>query len=80
MDANSLKDFLASELGISESEVDNDTLLFSTGVVDSFALVAMMTFIENETGYLIPPTDITLDNFDSIDRILAYLRNASAIA
>ena len=80
VDANALQQFLTTELGIPDSDVQSDTLLFSTGVVDSFALISLMTFIENETGHFIPPTDITLENFDSIDRIIEYLKSASAIA
>jgi len=77
VDALKLQDFLVDDLGISRSDVGADALLFSTGVVDSFALVTLMTYLERETGRFIEPGDITLDNFDSISRIVNYLKEAA---
>ncbi len=77
MTHDDLRSFLADELGLDPTEIERDTLLFSSGLIDSFALVALMTHIENATGFLIPPTDVKLDNFDSIERILAYLRRVT---
>ena len=69
----SLNDFLVDELAVDPKAITADTLLFSTGLVDSFALVSLMMHIENEGDIFIPPTDVKLENFDSINRILAYL-------
>ena len=68
-----LKQFLEDELGVDVSDITEETLLFSTGVVDSFALVSLMTFIESEAGITISPSDVNLDNFDSMARILRYV-------
>ncbi|MGN6366191.1 acyl carrier protein [Asticcacaulis taihuensis] len=72
-----LRDFLVEELALDGEEITADTLLFSSGLVDSFALVTLMTYIENEGGVTIAPTDVKLENFDSISRILAYLGSAA---
>ncbi len=72
-----LHNFLVEELGVDSGEIKRETLLFSSGLIDSFALVSLMAHIENETGFFIPPTDVKLENFDSIDRILAYLQRAT---
>jgi acyl carrier protein len=72
-----LRDFLVEELALDGEEITADTLLFSSGLVDSFALVTLMTYIENEGGVTIAPTDVKLENFDSISRILAYLESAA---
>ena len=68
-----LYDFLVEELAVDPEEITADTLLFSTALVDSFSLVTLMTYIENESGLFIPPTDVNLENFDSISRILKYV-------
>jgi acyl carrier protein len=68
-----MKDYIVNELGAQDPSLVASTLLFSTGLIDSFALVSLMMFIENETGVLIAPTDVNLENFDSIARILEYL-------
>lgn len=73
-----LRDFLVDELALDGEEITTDTLLFSSGLVDSFALVTLMTYIENEGGVTIAPTDVKLENFDSISRILAYLASSAS--
>ncbi len=71
-----LSQFLQDELAIPADEVDADTPLFSSGLVDSFSLVGLMTFIEIQAGITIAPGDVSLENFDSLGRILAYVRSA----
>ena len=68
-----LMKFLSNDLAIDCSKVNADTLLFSSGLVDSFSLVSIMTYIEDEGGVTISPSDVKLENFDSISRIMAYL-------
>ena len=72
-----LHDFLVEELSIGATDISPDTLLFSSGLVDSFALVTLMTHIENETGHMIAPGDVKLENFDSLSRILEYLNRSA---
>lgn len=73
-----LRNFLIEELALDGEEITADTLLFSSGLVDSFALVTLMTYIENDGGVTIVPTDVKLENFDSISRILAYLASSAS--
>lgn len=68
--------FLSDDLAIETSDIAADTLLFSTGIIDSFALVTLMTYIETEGGVRIAPADVNLANFDSISRILKYVERA----
>lgn len=73
-----LSRFLQDELALQPDEVKADTPLFSSGLVDSFSLVSLMTFIETQTGITIGPADVTLDNFDTLGRILNYVRAMAA--
>jgi acyl carrier protein len=63
--------FIAENGGQTDS-IENDTLLFSSSLLDSFTMVSLIMFIEDEAGIAIPPEDITLDNLDSISTILGY--------
>jgi len=74
-----LSRFIEDELAV-ESELAEDTLLFSSGLIDSFSLVSLMSYIEDEGGVRIAPGDVKLENFDSIGRILAYLDRVTADA
>jgi acyl carrier protein len=66
-----LRRALTSRFGVRVPLTD-DTELFSRGLIDSLNVVELVTFVEGELGRPIPPADITLDNFDSIDRIARY--------
>ena len=70
-----LLNFLSEELAVDRAEINTGTLLFSSGLIDSFALVTLMTYVETEADFLISPMDVNLDNFDSIERILRYISN-----
>ena len=72
----SVVDFLEAELGVDLSGVGNADPLFSSGIVDSFALVTLMMHLEQQGGFRINPGDVTLDNFDTIDRIIAFCSRA----
>lgn len=54
-------------------DVDGDTALFSTGALDSVNQLNLILFIEGEAGITINQMDITLDNFDSVNRIQAFV-------
>ena len=68
--------FFDDELGIDTADITPQSLLFSAGIIDSFALVSLMTYIEDESGIRISPADVNLANLDSIERILAYVDRA----
>lgn len=69
--------FLSDSLDVDLDGLDEDSPLFSTGVIDSFALVSIMTFLESECGIRISPEAVTLDNFDSVNNMLAFVEASS---
>lgn len=73
LSTNKLLAFLDEDAGVDISDVEPGTLLFSSGVVDSFTLVSLMSFIETEASIRVNPLDVNLENMDSIERILAYV-------
>lgn len=75
---NLLKEILEDDLGIELDGIESDTLLFSSGIVDSFALVTLMMRIEQETGLKINPSDVTLENFDSMQRMVSFVERAKS--
>lgn len=72
MTSNDLKQFFRHELGLRDEFAD-DALIFSTGVIDSFAMIELITFIEGRAGIKVAPMEVTLENLDSIDRILSFV-------
>ena len=70
--AEEITRFLDDELAIDVDGIDTQSLLFSTGIIDSFSLVSLITFLEKKCGFRMSPGDVNLDNLDSIERILTY--------
>ena len=58
--------------GATAVQPQDDTELFSTGTIDSFAMVELLVFLEGQIGSKLGPEDISLDNFDTLGRILAF--------
>ena len=73
--AESIIDHLREDSGVETADLTPETLLFSTGLVDSFAMVDLVGFIETRCGAKMKPSDVNLDNLDSIGRILNYVQS-----
>lgn len=72
LSADSLLAFVRDELGIDTSDIDATSELFSEGVIDSLGVLDLVAFVSTEAGIKVLPTEISLENFDTIERILAF--------
>lgn len=67
MDEDKILAFVREHLAASPSMVTGlDQPLISSGIIDSFALVELSVFIEEELGARIPDPDMTVANFDTV--------------
>lgn len=73
LDRQRIVTYLIEELGLPEGETDDEMQLFSTGTLDSFGLVNLIRWIEEQEGIKIRATEVSLDNFDTIARIVAFV-------
>lgn len=64
--------FLRDVLTIDEP-VDEGTPLFSTGLLDSVAMLNVIEFVEQRAKIEVSAGDVTLENFDTPQRIAAYV-------
>ena len=70
-----LLDYLSTNMGVDTGEIDDDTLLFSSMLLDSFSMIDLIMFIEKEANIKVKPTEVNLDNIDSIGRILRFIES-----
>ncbi len=61
----------------SETIAAEDDLLTS-GLLDSMAVMKLITFVEEEFKTAIPPEDMTIEHFMSVETIQAYLQSRNA--
>jgi acyl carrier protein len=72
LDAASLTAFIRDTL-LNGREITSDEDLLLSSLLDSLGVMSLVAFIETQLGATVPPEDITLENFTSVDTILSYL-------
>ncbi len=69
-----LINFIRSEyLSDEDVEITPDTKLISSGLIDSFSLVSLQTYIEREFGKRIPAPRITAESFDTVRQMIEII-------
>ncbi|GAB3253141.1 acyl carrier protein [Chitinimonas naiadis] len=58
---------------LAPGELSSDTALFSAGIIDSLNLIQLVMFVEKQCGIRVPAEDLTLEYWDSVDRIVGYV-------
>jgi acyl carrier protein len=66
-----LKAFFSEKLSVEVLSIDAD--LVQTGILDSLALVELLTCIEKEFGMEISLDDVEIEDFHSIAKIAEYV-------
>ena len=69
-----VRSYLVREL-IRDEDIDlgTDEHIFSSGLLDSFSVTQLILFLEDRFGVRIPAAEVTLDDFDTLARILHLL-------
>ncbi len=73
-----LIDYIMQRFSAKKEDLDNGQLLFSSGLLDSFNMLDVISFIEAQAGITVGPMEVNLDNLDSVDRIIDYVRTRTA--
>lgn len=69
-----LVSFINSEVSTASAPVDPNTDLLLTGAVDSLGVVRITQWLEDECGLGVDPLDVTLENFQTVDRMVSYVK------
>lgn len=74
-----LRDFICAELlRKPDYALGDDEALITGGLIDSFSLVQIGVFIDDEFGVYIPDTDLTVANMDTLNRMAARIAREQA--
>lgn len=55
-------------------ELSEETPLLASGLLDSLGILQLMSFLGEELGIEIADDDFTLDNFETVGSLLAFIR------
>jgi acyl carrier protein len=73
-----LLDYISERARVERTALGADTPLFSNGFLDSIAVLEMTAFIERTSGVRFDVTEISLDNLDSVGRIMNFVKSKTA--
>jgi len=73
-------DYITSELTNEplDDELEAGDDLLGGGILDSMGMMKLILFIENEFGVKVPPEDMVIENFMTVNHITTYLENNKA--
>ncbi len=67
---NKIKEFIIEHFLIKEKEFSDDKMLFKEGVIDSFGFAILLTFLEKEFNIRFNRSEISIENFDTLNHIV----------
>ena len=65
-----IKNEYLDEEDLEDMELDENTPLISSGIVDSFSMVSLKRFLEKKCEITIPDSEATTEAFDTVTSIL----------
>jgi len=71
----SIEQFILEELlfSTSDKEMDPDESLISSGVIDSLAILRLITFVEETFGVTVEDAEVVPENFETINIIAEFV-------
>lgn len=68
-----IKNFILEEFSPEDTQLPEDESLFDAGIIDSLGMIKLTAFIEEKYSIVINPSEVTMDNFSTIDKIAKYI-------
>ena len=69
-----IRNFIVEQLLSGKLVADDENLLLS-GLVDSLGVMRLVRFLENAFSITVPPQDVTITHFMTIDTIVSYVES-----
>lgn len=73
-----VREFISENFILDDEELSGDASLTRQGVLDSMGVLELIMFVEERFELKVPDEDTLPENFDSVDRIVAYLNERLA--
>ena len=74
-----VREFIIKQFPLARKRGIRDTdALLESGILDSQGVLEVVTFIEQEYGISVPDDDLVPENFQSVERISAYVESRTS--
>jgi acyl carrier protein len=76
-----IRDFLARNLLFSEDgfKFTDDASFLEEGIVDSLGVMELVAFVQKAFNITVDPQDVTPDNFDTVNKLAAFIQRRSPL-
>jgi acyl carrier protein len=64
-----IREFIKGSLGIDESSIKDGDPLYTSGIIDSFAFIEMMSFLESELDIKLDLSELSIEDMDTIEAL-----------
>ncbi|MDZ7318950.1 MAG: acyl carrier protein [candidate division KSB1 bacterium] len=78
---NKIRGFLADNFILSEqlAQLGGDDSFLENGIIDSTGILELIFFVEEQFGIQIDASEVLPENFDSINRLVAYIQRKQSV-
>lgn len=74
-----IKDYIVEASLTDVSKVQNDTLIFETGLLDSMGLLFLIEFLNERFKVAVNDEELNPKNFESINSIVAFVNSKAEV-
>jgi acyl carrier protein len=60
-------------------EYSNDSSFIEEGLVDSTGIMEIVMYVQSAFGITVDQQEVTPDNFDSVNKLMAFIRSKQAV-
>ena len=71
---NKLLDFITENFMVDLKDIDLEKSMIDEGIIDSFGLVEIANFMENEFSMRVEEDEMVRDNFGSVLKIVDFIK------
>jgi acyl carrier protein len=71
--------FITRNFGVDRADINLGNSMIDDGIIDSFGLVEIMTFLETEFRMVVDDDDMKRDNFGSVFKLVDYIQRETEI-
>jgi acyl carrier protein len=72
---NKVKEYILKETLSDVNQIDDDTLIFETGLLDSMGLLFLIEYLKEEFGVETQDEELVVEHFESIKNIVAFVES-----
>lgn len=69
-----LMDFITRQFSVEKDEIELESSLVDQGIIDSFGLIEIATFIEKQYNLTVSEDQMTKENFGSFVKMVHFIR------